>query len=60
VGFGRGVHACLGAQLARFEARIALPRILARLPGARVAGEVTWKPSIASRSVEALRVEYDR
>jgi cytochrome P450 len=58
VGFGRGVHACLGAQLARFEARIALPRILARLPGARVAGEVSWKPSIASRSVEALRVEY--
>jgi cytochrome P450 len=59
VGFGRGVHACLGAQLARFEARIALPKILARLPGARVAGEVTWKPSIASRSVEALRVEFD-
>jgi hypothetical protein len=33
VGFGRGVHACLGAQLARIEARAALPKILGRLGG---------------------------
>jgi cytochrome P450 len=59
VAFGRGAHACLGAQLARLEARVALPKILERLPGLRVAGEVGWKPNIASRAVNALAVEYD-
>lgn len=32
VGFGRGVHFCLGAALARMEARIALHSFLSRVP----------------------------
>jgi len=59
IAFGRGAHACLGAQLARIEARIALPRILERLPGLRVSGVVRWKPLVAARAVTALHVEYD-
>lgn len=31
--FGRGAHACLGAHLARREARVALTGLLARVPG---------------------------
>ncbi len=58
VGFGRGIHACLGAQLARIEARVALPKVLGRLAGLRVAGEVTWRPNIASRAVSGLRVGH--
>ena len=40
VGFGRGVHACLGAQLARIEAWVALPMILGWLGDNQVSGEV--------------------
>jgi cytochrome P450 len=58
VGFGRGLHACLGAQLARIEARAALPKILGRLGDIRVCGEVTWRPNIASRAVSGLRVGH--
>jgi cytochrome P450 len=58
VGFGRGIHACLGAQLARIEARVALPKILGRLAGLRVADEVTWRPNIASRAVSELKVGH--
>jgi cytochrome P450 len=58
VGFGRGIHACLGAQLARIEARVALPKVLGRLAGLRVTGEVTWRPNIASRAVSGLKVGH--
>jgi cytochrome P450 len=58
VGFGRGIHACLGAQLARIEARVALPKILGRLGEIRVLGEVTWRPNVASRAVAGLRVGH--
>jgi len=59
VGFGRGLHACLGAQLARIEARAALPKILGRLGDIRVSGEVTWRPNIASRAVTGLRISHE-
>jgi len=37
LGFGHGVHQCLGQQLARVEMRIALFRLFARFPGLRLA-----------------------
>lgn len=35
--FGHGVHHCLGAPLARMEMRIALPALLTRFPGLKLA-----------------------
>lgn len=39
LGFGRGIHYCPGAGLARLEARVALELLLERLPGLRLAAD---------------------
>jgi cytochrome P450 len=37
VGFGHGIHQCLGQQLARVEMRVALPALVTRFPTLRLA-----------------------
>ncbi len=37
LGFGHGIHFCLGAPLARMEGRLALGRLLGRFPDLRLA-----------------------
>lgn len=60
VAFGKGVHACIGAQLARIETRIALAAIIDRLPGLRLAEQdLQWTPNLASRALRAVHVEHD-
>jgi cytochrome P450 len=44
VAFGHGPHFCLGAPLARLEARIALTDILERLPQFALASAEPWPP----------------
>lgn len=56
VAFGKGIHACIGAQLARTETRIAIARIVERLPRLELAAEPEWKDALASRAMEALWV----
>jgi cytochrome P450 len=55
VAFAWGIHFCLGAWLARLEARIALDTVLHRLPDlALAAAKPRWKPMIFLRGLEAL------
>lgn len=60
--FGRGIHYCLGASLARMEGEIALRTMLDRLPGLRLAvsyDELRWRESAYIRALEALPVQWD-
>jgi cytochrome P450 len=45
LGFGSGIHYCLGAALARAELQEALPILASRLPDLRVDGGIDWKPN---------------
>jgi cytochrome P450 len=59
VSFGHGAHLCLGAYLARMEARIALPALFDRFPRLRLAvepGEITYFPTCALHSPRAVPV----
>lgn len=42
LGFGYGMHSCLGVTLARLETQITIGRVLDRIPGFRLAGDVTY------------------
>ena len=44
IAFGHGIHFCLGAPLARLEARIALPDLFARLTNLEIVSADPWKP----------------
>ncbi len=62
IAFGKGVHTCIGAMLARIEMRTAVGRLFERLPNLRLADEAftpEWNPSVASRSMKELPLRYD-
>ena len=57
--FGAGIHTCLGAALARTEARIAFARILERLPNIRLASQQPeWNKTTFFRGFRCLPVCY--
>lgn len=60
IGFGHGVHYCVGAPLARLEAEIALPALFERFPGlalAKPADELLPLESFISNGHQELPVD---
>jgi len=60
--FGQGIHFCIGAALARLEARIAFEVLLTRLRNLRfaVGNDFAHTPSFILRGLKALHLEFDR
>jgi cytochrome P450 len=58
LGFGHGVHFCLGARLARLEARVAFEELLAVMPEYELTGDPGWKTSIWARSHHRVPVRF--
>ncbi|MGE0141480.1 MAG: cytochrome P450 [Ilumatobacteraceae bacterium] len=62
ISFGKGIHYCLGAQLAKIELRIVLEALTQRIPSLRLAPdqEIRFFPNITFRGPERLLVDWDR
>jgi len=59
VAFGGGIHFCLGAPLARMEARIALTALLGRVPGLALGnGEPALRDTVTLRGLASLPVRF--
>jgi cytochrome P450 len=58
LGFGHGVHHCLGAPLARLELQEALRALLTGLPGLKLAGDIQWKTQMLVRGARAMPVGW--
>jgi cytochrome P450 len=58
--FGGGIHHCLGAQLARIEAAIAIETLLRRLPELRLdeAQNPEWRPTFVLRGLKKLPASW--
>lgn len=63
--FGGGIHYCVGAPLARLEAKIALVTLLRRLPGLSLpegmsVADLEWNGNVSARGLKALPVTFRR
>ncbi|BDH03394.1 cytochrome P450 family protein [Streptomyces seoulensis] len=61
LGYGHGIHYCLGAPLARLEGQTALATLLTRLPDLRLAAdpaELRWRGGLIMRGLRTLPVEF--
>jgi cytochrome P450 len=56
LGFGMGIHYCVGAPLARVEIAAALTALTAKLPGLKLTSEPQRRPEFVIRGLRELRV----
>ena len=59
VGFGFGIHFCLGAALARMEGQLAIGGVVERMPELRLEStDLVWRDNPILRSLNALPVAF--
>jgi cytochrome P450 len=61
IAFGKGIHYCLGAPLARLEGEIAINALLQRLPEIRLNTDLElleWRPGMIIRGLKAFPIAY--
>lgn len=61
LGYGHGIHYCLGAPLARLEGQVALGALLRGLPDLRLAAEpadLRWRGGLIMRGLRSLPVRF--
>ncbi|HET8843054.1 MAG TPA: cytochrome P450 [Ktedonobacteraceae bacterium] len=59
--FGKGIHYCLGAPLARLEGQIAIATLLRRLPGLHLEVDpstLSWRPGSTVNGLDSLPVAF--
>ena len=58
LGFGHGIHFCLGAPLARLEGQIAFRAIAQRLPNMQLADDqAPYRPGHGIRFIESMQLK---
>ena len=56
IGFGAGIHFCIGAPLARMEMSVSLPALFERFPTVQLAAELVRRPGFVLRGYETIPV----
>nr|MBA3524204.1 cytochrome P450 [Geodermatophilaceae bacterium] len=56
IGFGAGIHFCIGAPLARVELQASFTALLSRFPRLALAGEPVRRPEFVLRGLSSLPV----
>jgi len=60
ISFGRGIHHCLGAPLARMEGQIAFRKLLERFSDIRLDGSPQFRDHVVLRGLRSLPVSVER
>ena len=56
IGFGAGIHFCLGAPLARLEMGVSLPALWEKYPDMELASEPIRRPTFVLRGYESVAI----